>query len=1050
MWHHGGDCLALPDDFAEQAAAGKVARPGGAARKRQRSELPREFCLVARSGPLQAAVGRIRIASVCRMSRVRCSADAYLQLQVQLRAHRGLQVTNSLCWQVAAYEAIPRVVLPSGAAKRWNSALYLDGKCPAVQELHRACMVPLGSMQAWLVDSSLEEGITSGSVTWLATAAHHATLCGIALPVDEAPLAESTGDAIDAHVSGNVSATLKFRIRRGFAIHRYSVPAVMNALELSWAMRNTRETSMSDVVKLAWRCSLPADQVASFESKLASGEIQIPQRSMLNVATVKLDVLYSVWQRDILQRSGGWRYLLADSSPIQGTSHFCLREDRVIWEGCPAHKDILQLPFEKLYQSRHLPLSTLGLGAAGEVNKGCNLCHAILLESGSWPMLCKYRSQVRGYCSDQGVEAALADAGMALSSQCDMASWDAMLDSAKRGQLQTVPDAYLLPLAIFVPDHLHMVFGALEAAAKGLQDWSGMEAKLKALSKFLSKLSYRNCFVALCVADPCEKAVLNRYIGEVTDWKWEYVALFLFRVREVLPILQRRFDIKKFAEDVDNAEGGSTVKLEASVLEDIKSALADPLLTIKCEVLRSVAFAVDRQATRIEGCACHEHLLNQAGKWSDRVRKYRDASSQCMWKGKRGVGLALGMPNQMLEAIQSASDGLLRQAYAAASSDARACVQQMESTLKGAVLEILQSKLRFWSFLPYTLLGIAGCQLSLCSLQRSKAIACDCIAEYDAAVEAGRSEKLHRVAVHFLGQQGSLRPQLLSFAQGVEPLEAYPELSCELRAYALVPCVARRIEAVHAVIKAAKRKANRHNVPWVGAKVRRLDVTKELHTHQFMSWLEAHWHSRDIIRRSLRCAFPWRTLASMSMGQLLAWWYQSSANSQFRKVQAQAAKLKEWNLYAKAAQKPDSVTPPDGQKLLLAFFKSVVSQPGVLWSAPKNMLEDAQGAAAQQQLEQRPQGQLQIADRLCHLVEHTAQQGRQPVSGDMKEAVFSKFSGHTLNGKRMCDQDTSWIWQLLALCTCRCTPSMAKPSVLVWMCGLRVLPGPWIWADLIC
>ena len=207
---------------------------------------------------------------------MRCSADAYLQLQVQLRAHRGLQVTNSLCWQVAAYEAIPRVVLPSGAAKRWNSALYLDGKCPAVQELHRACMVPLGSMQAWLVDSSLEEGITSGSVTWLATAAHHATLCGIALPVDEAPLAESTGDAIDSHVSGNVSATLKFRIRRGFAIHRYSVPAVMNALELSWAMRNTRETSMSDVVKLAWRCSLPADQVASFESKLASGGIQIP------------------------------------------------------------------------------------------------------------------------------------------------------------------------------------------------------------------------------------------------------------------------------------------------------------------------------------------------------------------------------------------------------------------------------------------------------------------------------------------------------------------------------------------------------------------------------------------------------------------------------------------------------------------------------------------------------------------------------------------------------------------------------------------------------
>ena len=152
------------------------------------------------------------------------------------------------------------------------------------------------------------------------------------------------------------------------------------------------------------------------------------------------------------------------------------------------------------------------------------MTHSIVLETGSAESFERYRYQVRGFCSDQGVEALLCDAGLPMSPTCDnLHAWDDCLEAGRRGELPSVPHAYLFPLCLFIPDHLHMLFGAWEYAVKTCAGWEAMEEKLRAISSFLRNEQYRLRFVQTCLGTPEEKALFSSYQPSITDWKWEYL-----------------------------------------------------------------------------------------------------------------------------------------------------------------------------------------------------------------------------------------------------------------------------------------------------------------------------------------------------------------------------------------------------------------------------------------------------------------------------------------------------------------------------------------------
>ena len=409
--------LRVPDGIGDSPDASHV----GASRKRKvaESESHRSFFLLCDSGTDDtdercshgvygvmsvsiAAVGASMVGSYpdCTDTDL---ADISSQFQL-------LGLSDSVCWRILRVRQGLRIDLPREAAHRWGgSVVVLRKDHKSVHDLHRAYQIILGAAYAWNVHASLLTGLLDGSRRWLATPVHHARLCGIPLP-----------DGIATQVPMRQEQVQPFLKRKGWAAFRFSVPCIVNTLKLWWALRNSSETPIKQVLRWAWQISIPAEQRRQLEADLQDGTLRLPDRPLLQVATVKLDILWSVYQRVILSSSDGWRYLLADSSPIRKQNFFCVREDRFLWPKGKSHQEVLQLQLQTCYCSRHLQLTILGLGAAGLLQKSSNLIHVLRLEAGDWKQFTRLRSQVRGFCSDQGVEAGICDVAAALSDNCNM------------------------------------------------------------------------------------------------------------------------------------------------------------------------------------------------------------------------------------------------------------------------------------------------------------------------------------------------------------------------------------------------------------------------------------------------------------------------------------------------------------------------------------------------------------------------------------------------------------------------------------------------------
>ena len=576
------------------------------------------------------------------------------------------------------------------------------------------------------------------------------------------------------------------------------------------------------------------------------------------------------------------------------------------------------------------------------------------------------------------------------------------------------PETYLFPLYLYVPDHLHCVFGALEHGTKQLQEWRAMESHLRALSHFLNNRANRDRFIATCIDNPVERAALASYhVGEVTDWKWEYMSGFLFRLRDVLGILVRRFQRAKFEKHADSGEAN---RMNNRVIDDVCAAIADPQLATKCEVLRCVSFAVDRQATLLEGCFCHEHLLRGPQPWDAKVRSYRKASQGCMWKGRRAVQLALGMHRGMLSSAGRASDKFLAETYARADDATRRSMTHLETSLKSAIVSRLKLKLEFWEHLPHHLLGVLGGYMQHCTMATSREIALHCIREHDDAVDNGQAHKMHRVTSFFLTRGCSLRNQLEAFGNG-GAIEDYPRLLSELYSFSLVPVVSRRVESVHSGITGNLKRASFIRTPAITARIRRGDVLTALDSNDnFQQWLNSKWHTRDILRRSLSPIFAWNKLVRLTQREVIQWFYLCHADAQFRKLDTVSRRTAAWSRAVKAAQTPAALAPHyDGSKLLVQFFKSIFKV-GSVWCVPARLIRgaligevpepwnaqyEARRCNDDQELAHQQMSCLQIAMDVCAsaqaMLADAANNGQEPI----QEPLFFRILDPTPESKKL-------------------------------------------------
>ena len=139
-----------------------------------------------------------------------------------------------------------------------------------------------------------------------------------------------------------------------------------------------------------------------------------------------------------------------------------------------------------------------------------------------------------------------------------------------------------------------------------------------------------------------EQSLIEDHISAHADWKWEYVHQFLTSVIPVVQVLVRTFDLKKMLKGCSDTTKLAN-EIDSKQLKALDVTLKKPNLLPCMEVLRCVSLKTDMEATKCEGCKCHQYILeDRTLKFSERLRLYRVESAGCYRKGKNAAYLAAG------------------------------------------------------------------------------------------------------------------------------------------------------------------------------------------------------------------------------------------------------------------------------------------------------------------------------------------------------------------------------------------------------------------------
>eukprot|EP00959_Pyramimonas_sp_CCMP1952_P188576 3943735-Pyramimonas_sp.AAC.1 len=127
-------------------------------------------------------------------------------------------------------------------------------------------------------------------------------------------------------------------------------------------------------------------------------------------------------------------------------------------------------------------------------------------------------------------------------------------------------EAFFLPRCIYLPDHLHMLFNALEESVSSTPSWKVVEKHYKALAGFLNNNSLRGRFRALCMRRSEGHNMFKAWsVGGKFSWRWEYLESFVSTMVPLLPLLRKHYNLRTMltGEDMD--------KIDAAVLTEVEA-----------------------------------------------------------------------------------------------------------------------------------------------------------------------------------------------------------------------------------------------------------------------------------------------------------------------------------------------------------------------------------------------------------------------------------------------------------------------------------------------
>eukprot|EP00972_Heterocapsa_arctica_P116302 16452352-Heterocapsa_arctica.AAC.1 len=377
---------------------------------------------------------------------------------------------------------------------------------------------------------------------------------------------------------------------------------------------------------------------------------------------------------------------------------------------------------------------------------------------------------------------------------------------------------------MYFPDHLHMIYGMFEDTVTESKEWEEVQGHYRSLAAFLGNRDARGHFMETCLQGKAEHSWFKNWsVGNCFDWKWQYLQRFLQGLLPLLPALFMYFNPEQLLTP------GGKVGMETTLVQNTVAALAFKQLLGYTHVLLLIGLQLEREASWMEGCVCHQAVWDQTlGSGSAKQSAYRKASKGCKWKGKRAVEMAIGRVEGICSRILLASSPAYRAHLAQTSPDDRSALMHMEQLAKSKLVSRIRGKLAFWTQLPYSLLGALAHEQGHASLSQAKAYAASALAERDAAVAAGRGASLHRVAVRLtMDDNLEFKQQFLEFAS--DPISPLGDATkWELKKYAMGLIVTRRTEAQHALLKSYKKKKTVADPVLLNTLVKKVELLEQL------------------------------------------------------------------------------------------------------------------------------------------------------------------------------------------------------------------------------
>ena len=709
----------------------------------------------------------------------------------------------------------------------------------------------------------------------------------------------------------------------GTVTHVFTPKCLLQCLELS---RHLKPNALMTDVLATSTAILLGDEASVLEADIRGRKYHLPSVGALRTARVRLDLMEIIFKQRLYLKERVVHYLLLDASPQLGYNILATIED-TIWVPEP-HTVTAHMLIEK-YMSDLLPLSSLGLGKAGLVKKSLNCGRLTLMTSSSEDNFHIKRKRYRGVVADQGTEKGCGDIFVKIFPQV---SENVDSNSA---------DAYLYPASLSMPGMLHILYDALEAAVKACPEYTNFVHTLRITVNFLNNKQVRQRFQVTCfLSGDAEAKHFSSGSTVHIDWKWEFLSLALEQMLPKFKIIRRKFSWQKMAH-------GDSGMLKNNTIRDMAHVLKDDMFEGIAELYLMYGRIIEGSARELEICSCH------AAFWLDyKSRKRRLAALEadignphCIWQGRRlAWWIAVGH-RQLFKAIDVAMTESLANVFATSGPLQLKMVTAKEG-LRTGLLEILEDKLGFLQHSPYVAIGAFHSCIDG-QVQHGRAFLQIAVDEVDAAIAAGKADRLHRVARRLFLPGSPIRAEADAWLARKDdtPLYVFVHLYSALLEYALIPIVERRIEAVHAKVKHVGKRATCLTLAQTCALVRasaHLDEVKK--NAAFAECCIQRWRSRNALDEILRLRFAPDQLRQMSVHTKIRAVYQTGVENEFENT-ANSSRAQAVSLTLTAYQRQPAQALSETEKQCVQFLKSLF-EVGAYFSMPEALFNLCLGQGA--------------------------------------------------------------------------------------------------------